>query len=50
MTPTDPVKPRQDIARVFDRAAPSYDRMGPRFFTHLGRRLVDVAQHKWRYR
>lgn len=31
------------IAGVFDRAAPTYDRAGPRFFTHFGRRLVDVA-------
>ncbi|MFQ6027376.1 MAG: class I SAM-dependent methyltransferase [Dehalococcoidia bacterium] len=29
---------------VFSRAAPIYDRVGPRFFTHFGRRLVELAQ------
>ena len=29
---------------VFDRAAPTYDRVGPRFFSHFGRRLVELAQ------
>ncbi len=32
------------IAGVFGRAAPTYDQVGPRFFTHFGRRLVAVAQ------
>ncbi len=50
MTLADPVKLKQGIAGVFDRAAPSYDRVGPRFFAHFGRRLADGAQHKWRYR
>ncbi len=29
---------------VFSRAASKYDRFGPRFFSHFGRRLVELAQ------
>jgi O-methyltransferase/aklanonic acid methyltransferase len=32
------------IAGVFARAASSYDRIGPSFFAHFGRRLVELAQ------
>jgi ubiquinone/menaquinone biosynthesis C-methylase UbiE len=32
------------VAGVFDRSAASYDRVGPRFFTHFGRGLVEFAQ------
>lgn len=31
------------IVEVFGRAASIYDRVGPRFFTHFGRRLADLA-------
>ena len=31
------------IAGVFDRAAPSYDRLAGRYHEHFGRRLVDLA-------
>ncbi len=31
------------IAAIFGRAAPTYDRVGPRFFTYFGSRLVDIA-------
>ncbi|MFC9975265.1 class I SAM-dependent methyltransferase [Spirillospora sp. NPDC127200] len=31
------------VARAFDQAAPSYDRMGVEFFTPMGRRLVERA-------
>lgn len=31
-------------AGVFSRAASTYDQVGPRFFTHYGRRLVELAQ------
>lgn len=29
---------------IFNRAAPTYDQVGPRFFTHFGQRLVELAQ------
>jgi len=32
------------VAGVFSRAAPTYDRVGPRFFSHFGHRLVELAQ------
>src|SRR5215216_559628 len=32
------------IVGVFSRAAPTYDRIGPRVFAHFGQRLVDLAQ------
>lgn len=35
---------KEFITAIFDRAAPTYDRVGPRFFTYFGRRLVDFAQ------
>lgn len=31
-------------AGVFSRAASTYDQVGPRFFAHYGRRLVELAQ------
>src|SRR5512143_551867 len=35
---------KQKIAGLFNRAAPTYDRRGPQFFSHIGERLVDLAQ------
>jgi ubiquinone/menaquinone biosynthesis C-methylase UbiE len=35
---------KQGVAGVFGRAASTYDRLGPRFFSHFGRRLVELAQ------
>ena len=34
----------QEVTGVFGRAAPVYDRVGPRFFSHFGRRLAELAQ------
>lgn len=34
---------KRRLAGVFDRAAPTYDRVGPRHFWHFGRRLVELA-------
>ena len=42
--PTDIAQRKQGVAGVFSRAAPNYDRVGPRFFSHFGRRLVEIAQ------
>jgi ubiquinone/menaquinone biosynthesis C-methylase UbiE len=35
---------KQGIAGLFGRAAPTYDSVGPRFFSQFGRRLVELAQ------
>lgn len=35
---------KEEIVGVFSRAAATYDRIGPRFFAHFGRRLVERAQ------
>lgn len=35
---------RQRVIGVFNRAAATYDRTGPRFFSHFGEHLVGVAQ------
>jgi len=32
------------FSELFDRAAPTYDQVGPRFFDYFGRRLVEMAQ------
>lgn len=37
-------KMKEDVAGLFNRVASTYDRIGPRFFTHFGRRLVELAQ------
>lgn len=41
---SDIVQRKQEIAGVFGRAAATYDHVGPRFFSHFGRRLVELAQ------
>lgn len=35
---------KQRVSKIFDGAASTYDRVGPRFFSHFGHRLVEVAQ------
>jgi len=35
---------KEEIAGVFSRAAATYDRVGPRYFAHFGRRLIERAQ------
>lgn len=40
----DPQARKERIAGVFGRSAPTYGRIGPPFFTHFGRRLVELAQ------
>ena len=37
---------KQRITGIFDRAAATYDHIGPRFFAHFGQALVDFAQIK----
>lgn len=48
MTPAgdspDRARGKQGVADVFGRAAPTYDRVGPRFFSHFGLRLVALAR------
>jgi len=40
----DGARMKQEVAGVFGRAAPTYDRVGPRFFSHFGQRLVELAR------
>ena len=40
----DRARIKQEVAGVFGRAAPTYDRVGPRFFSHFGYRLVELAR------
>ena len=35
---------KQHLSKLFDGVASTYDHVGPRFFSHFGRRLVEVAQ------
>jgi ubiquinone/menaquinone biosynthesis C-methylase UbiE len=35
---------KEGLARLFDQVASTYDHVGPRFFSHFGRRLVEVTQ------
>ena len=43
MTDTARTGQEEGFAGVFGRAAATYDRIGPRFFAHFGKRLVDSA-------
>ncbi|MBI3166375.1 MAG: methyltransferase domain-containing protein [Chloroflexi bacterium] len=40
---SDSERRKQQVSGVFDRAAVMYDHVGPRFFSHFGRRLVELA-------
>jgi len=42
--PSDSAQRKQQVSGIFDRAATTYDHVGPRFFSHFGRRLVELAQ------
>lgn len=35
---------KQNLSEMFTRVAPTYDRVGPRFFSQFGRRLVELAR------
>ena len=41
---SDVTERKHEVAGIFGRAAPTYDQVGPRFFSHFGRRLVTLAQ------
>lgn len=41
--PIELAQRKQQVSGVFDRAAATYDHVGPRFFSHFGRRLVELA-------
>src|SRR5258706_499633 len=41
---TDSDQKKQAWAGVFSRAAPTYDHVGPAYFAHYGRRLVELAR------
>lgn len=42
--PSQVAQRKQHLAGVFDRAAPTYDSIGPHYFSHFGRRLVELVQ------
>ena len=42
--PDEATQRKQRIGGMFDRAAPTYDLVGPRFFSHFGEELVRFAQ------
>jgi ubiquinone/menaquinone biosynthesis C-methylase UbiE len=41
---SDVTERKHGVAGIFGRAASTYDQVGPRFFSHFGRRLVTLAQ------
>ncbi len=41
---SDIAKLKQRILNIFDKAATTYDQIGPRYFSYFGTRLVEVAQ------
>ena len=41
---SDSERRKQQVSGLFDRVASMYDHIGPRFFSHFGRRLVELAQ------
>jgi len=41
--PSEAIERKQDVAGVFHRASSTYDHVGPRFFSHFGRKLVEHA-------
>jgi ubiquinone/menaquinone biosynthesis C-methylase UbiE len=41
---SDATQRKQQVTGIFDRGAPTYDHIGPRFFSHFGRRLVEIAK------
>ncbi len=38
------IEKREESLRVFNQAAPMYDRIGPGIFSYFGQRLIDVAE------
>lgn len=38
------IEQKRETSGVFGRGAATYDQVGPRFFSHFGRRLVELAQ------
>lgn len=42
--PSPVTQRKQHLSGVFDRAAPTYDSIGPHYFSHFGRRLVELVQ------
>ncbi len=42
--PSEIMQRKQRVSGIFDGAASTYDQVGPRIFSHFGRRLVEIAQ------
>jgi ubiquinone/menaquinone biosynthesis C-methylase UbiE len=43
LDPDDIAQSKKRIGGIFGRAAITYDQVGPQFFSHFGRRMVDIA-------
>jgi ubiquinone/menaquinone biosynthesis C-methylase UbiE len=41
---SDTIQRKKQVSGIFDRGAPAYDHIGPRFFSHFGRRLVEIPK------
>jgi ubiquinone/menaquinone biosynthesis C-methylase UbiE len=44
LDPDDIAQSKKRIGGIFGRAATTYDQVGPQFFSHFGRRIVDIAK------
>jgi ubiquinone/menaquinone biosynthesis C-methylase UbiE len=44
LEPRDIEKIKQEVSQTFNAVAPVFDRVGPAFFAHFGRRLVEFAR------
>lgn len=42
--PSETSQRKQQVSGLFDRVANTFDHVGPRFFSHFGRRLVELAR------
>jgi ubiquinone/menaquinone biosynthesis C-methylase UbiE len=42
--PSDIARRKQKLSTIFSQLAVKYDRVGPRYFSYFGRRLVELAQ------
>ena len=42
--PIEAAQKKRHVSGIFDRAATTYDHVVPRFFSHFGRRLVELAR------
>ena len=44
LDPDDIAQSKKRIGGIFGRAATTYDQVGPQFFSHFGRRIIEIAK------